>query len=272
MHNPSAADARDVLKATSRTFFLPIDDLPPGLRETVMAAYLTHRAIDEIEDHPELEDQAKDWLLSTLSAGIRAAVGGEDFMACFGDAARQLPEVTLRLDEWLALAPADIAPRVWETTASMAERMASWARSHWRIRTPADLCRYTFDVAGSIGLLLCDVHAWYDGTIAPRAEAVAFGRGLQSVNIALDVDKDRARGQRFLPDGWGTPDLLSFARVQLARGRSYQNALPPGGPAHAFTRIPLELAWASLRVIEDSGRRLTRPEVEEIVAKARAGV
>jgi farnesyl-diphosphate farnesyltransferase len=47
-------DALDILEATSRTFFIPISRLPPGLLEAVGSGYLCLRAIDEIEDHKEL--------------------------------------------------------------------------------------------------------------------------------------------------------------------------------------------------------------------------
>ena len=47
-------DALNVLEETSRTFYLPIVQLPESLQEAVASGYLLMRAIDEIEDHPEL--------------------------------------------------------------------------------------------------------------------------------------------------------------------------------------------------------------------------
>ena len=55
-----------MLKETSRTFFIPISFLEPTLKKTVGSAYLCMRAIDEIEDHPELEDQVKINLLRSI--------------------------------------------------------------------------------------------------------------------------------------------------------------------------------------------------------------
>ena len=46
MHN----EVMRVLKETSRTFYIPVSRLPSKLQETVAAAYLCMRAIDEIED------------------------------------------------------------------------------------------------------------------------------------------------------------------------------------------------------------------------------
>ena len=47
-------DAVKALEETSRTFFIPIQQLAPNLREAVTSAYLCMRAIDEIEDHIDL--------------------------------------------------------------------------------------------------------------------------------------------------------------------------------------------------------------------------
>jgi len=57
------ADVNRVLQNTSRTFFIPIVRLPAKLQETVACAYLCMRAIDEIEDHPNLDRNSKTALL-----------------------------------------------------------------------------------------------------------------------------------------------------------------------------------------------------------------
>ncbi len=59
-----------------------------------------------------------------------------------------LPAVTLDLARWACYAPIEIAPRIWDATAAMAERMADWVDNGWQIRTEADLNHYTFSVAG----------------------------------------------------------------------------------------------------------------------------
>ena len=46
-------EALRVLEETSRTFFIPIESLPKGLKEAVASGYLCMRAVDEIEDHPD---------------------------------------------------------------------------------------------------------------------------------------------------------------------------------------------------------------------------
>ena len=90
----------------------------------------------------------------------------------------ELPEVTLRIAEWALYCPLDFAPRVWDATSAMADRMAYWAELNWRMKTRADLDAYTFSVAGAVGLILSDIWAWHEGIKTDRNLALAFGRGL----------------------------------------------------------------------------------------------
>src|SRR5579884_200563 len=170
-----------MLEKTSRTFFIPISRLPAGLQEAVMSGYLCLRAIDEVEDHPRLDNRTKATLLRSISRILQTNFAADDFTATLDLCRQELPEVTLRISDWALLAPPSIAPRIWESTATMADRMAQWADNNWTVLTEADLDRYTFGVAGSVGLLLCDLWAWYNATPSNRTHAIGFGRGLQAV-------------------------------------------------------------------------------------------
>ena len=64
-------DTWRVLQETSRTFFLPIRQLPAGLQEAIVSAYLCLRAIDEIEDHAQLERGEKISLLRQISQRLQ---------------------------------------------------------------------------------------------------------------------------------------------------------------------------------------------------------
>lgn len=265
LRGPLREDALDILKATSRTFFIPISRLPPGLLEAVAAAYLCMRAIDEIEDHPQLEGATKAALLQDISLSLQATPSAEDTPDLPVLAAEQdaLPEVSLRLGEWLRLAPTTIAARICGATAAMAERMAYWAGCGWRVRTEADLDRYTFGVAGAVGLLLSDLWAWHDGTQTHRGHAVGFGRGLQAVNILRNRESDLARGVDFFPDGWEEARVFAYARRNLALADLYLHALP-SGPARGFCAIPLKLAYATLTALERGEAKLSRRAVLQL--------
>jgi farnesyl-diphosphate farnesyltransferase len=152
----------------------------------------------------------------------------------------------------------------------MADRMAHWADTAWSIRAEADLDRYTFGVAGSVGLLLSDLWAWYDGTPTNRIEAVGFGRGLQAVNILRNHADDLARGVEFFPPGWGDEDMQGYARRNLALADAYTSALPLG-PVREFCAIPLALAHATLASMANGHGKLSRGDVLQIVEQATQG-
>ncbi len=75
--------------------------------------------------------------------------------------ASQLPEVTLRLSEWVFYCPESMRGRVADCTATMADRMAFWADRNWLISNEEGLDTYTFAVAGAVGLILSEIWAWY---------------------------------------------------------------------------------------------------------------
>jgi farnesyl-diphosphate farnesyltransferase len=257
-------DALDMLKRTSRTFFIPISRLPAGLQEAVTSGYLCMRAIDEVEDDPKLDNRTKAILLRSISQTLQTNFATGDFTALLSDYQQELPEVTLRLGDWALLAPPSIAPRVWEATATMADRMAQWANNGWTIQTEADLDRYTFGVAGSVGLLLSDLWAWYNGTQSNRIHAVGFGRGLQAVNIIRNRSDDVERGVVFFPSGWHTEDMHAYARRNLALADAYTCALPPG-PVLDFCSIPLALAYTTLDALAHGENKLSRQAVLQII-------
>ncbi|HEX6384802.1 MAG TPA: squalene/phytoene synthase family protein [Anaerolineae bacterium] len=260
-------DALAMLEATSRTFFIPISRLPDGLQEAVGAAYLCMRALDEIEDHPSLDAARKVRLLRRVSLSFQAWTGFQrppvdDFASLLAPYQSLLPEVSLRLGEWAACAPAFIASRIWDTLAATADRMAYWVARGWNIQTETDLNRYTYAVAGTIGILLCDIWAWFDGAQMDRTQALCFGRGLQAVNILRNRADDLARGVDFFPTGWSRDEMDAYARRNLAAADEV--TLPPG-PYGAFIRIPSLLAYATLDALARGESKLSRSDVLRLV-------
>lgn len=266
----SRRDALAILEETSRTFYIPISRLPLGLQEAVTSAYLCMRAIDEVEDHPTLDNPTKAKLLRTISLKLQAAVDGsvsDDFFRGLNIHQELLPEVTIRIRDWSLLAPETIAPRIWDATAAMADRMAYCADNNWKIDTESDLDRYTFGVAGAVGLLLSDLWAWYDGTQTNRTHAVGFGRGLQAVNILRNQSEDQTRGVNFFPEDWTREQMHRYARRNLALADAYTQALPIG-PALDFCQIPLLLAHGTLDALIHGKEKLSRSDVLALIKQA----
>jgi farnesyl-diphosphate farnesyltransferase len=267
-HVMSYKNVEQMLEATSRTFYIPIMGLPPRLKEAVMSAYLCLRAIDEIEDHPHLAPASKIIFLQHISHSIQVAIGQTGVAPLnFTDMPEQdlIPEVTARMEEWLTLAPADIAPLIWSATAAMADRMAYWVAQAWRIHAIGDLNAYTFSVAGSVGLLLSDLWTWHNGTQTDRVLAVGFGRGLQTVNILRNREEDLGRAVDLFPPGWTFEQMHAYALANLKMATAYTQSLPVG-PVLNFCQTPLALANATLAALAVGRAKLTREEVMDVLS------
>src|SRR5699024_2624584 len=139
-----------------------------------------------------------------------------------------LPEVTMRLADWLLICPEDIRGKVQEFTAEMAGGMAYWVKKDWRVETKEDLDNYTYYVAGLVGVMLSEIWYWYDGTKTDHDLAVAFVAGLQGVNILRNQDEDyEDRGVRFIPDAWKRADVFAYARKKLSDADAQLNQHKP---------------------------------------------
>ncbi len=265
-------DILRVLKETSRTFFIPITRLPEKLQVTIGAAYLCMRAIDEIEDHPKLDNQSKASILRGLSWALQAQLASDEpgnaslIEKVFLPYRKILPEVTLRISDWLAHSPQGIAPRIWDATIAMADRMAYWAEKDWLIQSEADLNSYTFSVAGAVGLLICDIWTWFDGSQVDRLAAIHFGRGLQSVNILRNREEDTLRGINFFPTGWTEKQMYAYARRNIEQAKASIGLITHKSFRY-MVDIPLALAEATLKALENGQSKLTRTQVLQIVGQ-----
>jgi farnesyl-diphosphate farnesyltransferase len=204
-----AALCRRLLPGVSRTFALSIAMLPPTLREAVGDAYLLCRIVDSIEDDARLSidqrlalfdvfddvvgDDSRDEVLLERAArrtGLGETAAESELCARSGAVLR----VFRALDRSRREA---IRPHVLEMSRGMREYATRAARDgRLRISDLADLERYCYFVAGTVGKLLTelfvlDVPGLDARTLADlHARAVPFGVGLQLVNIVKDVAVD----------------------------------------------------------------------------------
>ena len=63
-----------------------------------------------------------------------------------------------------------------------------------------DLLRYAYRVAGTVGLLMCDILDCH--TPEAKGHAVDLGIAMQLTNIARDVLEDARMGRRYIPGEW----------------------------------------------------------------------
>lgn len=209
------------LGLVSRTFALNIRILPPRLEEAVRLAYLFCRIADTVEDDRAMAPVERQALL-------------EQFVRCFGPNGpdesaietfrSMLPESwkdDVQPDRFLsahahlvfacharqdAAVREAIESRVREMCGGMVHYALRREENGWfRLKTRRELLDYCYFVAGTVGLMLCDLFHWHrpmgeKRLEALRSRAVSFGLGLQLVNIARDVPADWQRHTVFIPD------------------------------------------------------------------------
>ncbi len=228
----------------STTYYRPLLAMPPGLQEAKVSFYLLFRGIDEIEDHPALAATVKDTVLTEVACALQTRNIAGRLDAAFAEHRDVLPDVSLRLADWCALAPPSIAPRILDAAIAMANRMAVWSRRGWRMRDVDDLDEYAFSVAGVVATLLGDMWAWHDGTQVDRGQMMSYARGCQAANILADLAVDRERGVDFLPEGWTVADLATYVHTELSLADRWMATLPDPGPARVWCSRAMEVAWA----------------------------
>lgn len=263
-------EAMQVLKETSRTFYIPITFLKNDLKMSVAAAYLAMRAIDEIEDHERLSNDVKFDLLTATSELLKETFDAEAYETLLAPYADQLPEVSLRLADWLTFCPEGSRKIVQASTSEMSFGMAKWAKANWQVHTREDLDDYTYYVAGLVGTMLSELWAWGADIQTDRDLAIGYGRGLQAVNILRNQHEDLdERGVSFVPDGWTREDLFAYAEENLAKADLYMKDINKR-TVLLFCRLPLALAHKTLKAMKDGREKMTRAEVEKTVEEVQA--
>jgi farnesyl-diphosphate farnesyltransferase len=151
--------------------------------------------------------------------------------------------------------------------------------------------RYCHAVAGTVGILLCDLFArelnsgWLGATRAE--EGRRFGLGLQLTNILKDREGDGRRGITYVPTPWLTPEgglsdegtriLVARAVEHLDRAQAFLLSIPPSRPEmRLFCLWAAHLALATLRLAARAqGRtaKVSRADLTVILetTRARAG-
>ena len=217
------ASLNELLKQTSRSFYLTLRVLPRAVRPQIGLAYLLARTTDTIADTEILPLQQRLNALAKLRSRI---FGQKNEPLNFGELAQQqgLPaERTLleRIEDSLALlhtlSPEDLAlvRKVIDTiTGGQEMDLMRFGKSALTpkqptsviaLRTDAELDDYTYRVAGCVGEFwtkMCRAHLFPDAKLDDAqllADGVRFGKGLQLVNILRDLPRDLQQGRCYIP-------------------------------------------------------------------------
>jgi farnesyl-diphosphate farnesyltransferase len=208
-----------ILKSVSRSFYLTIKFLPRPLREPVTLAYLLARATDTLADTATIPATAR---LTTLHSFARVIMGELDFSAVAeglrefaavqsDPQERRLVEELGSCIDWLArLNPADRADirSVLQTIVRGQEfdlkRFGDPPRTI-SLRSAAELEEYTYLVAGSVGDFWTKIGFRKFPRFATRSPddmtslGIAYGKGLQLINVLRDRGADLRNGRDYLP-------------------------------------------------------------------------
>lgn len=173
------AEARIVMARVARTFDLATRLLPAAVRQDVRRLYLALRTLDDLVDAPSPDAGAR---LEALEAWVAGGTVNSREAELLDDLADRHPAL-----------PRDA---VADFCAGMRADLAGP-----RHATDADLARYCYQVAGTVGRLMAPILGVEAGRAGEAdAAARALGGAMQRTNILRDLREDAAMGRVYLPD------------------------------------------------------------------------
>jgi farnesyl-diphosphate farnesyltransferase len=213
----------DLLKATSRSFYLTLRVLPAAVRPQIGLAYLLARTTDTIAD---TEILPVDQRLEALQKLRERILGQSSTPLNFGALAQNQNSSAEKLllekvedalaalqnfstdDQKLIREVLNIITSGQELDLRRFGSSASGTQQSQKIialQTPAELDDYTYRVAGCVGEFwtkICRAHLFPKARLDEKQfliDGVRFGKGLQLVNILRDLPADLKIGRCYLP-------------------------------------------------------------------------
>ena len=213
-----AGTLNDLLKATSRSFYLTLRVLPAAVRPQIGLAYLLARTTDTIADTElvplEQRLDALQRLRERISTSSAMPLNFGELAKHQGSPAEQLllekAGDSLALLQTLSPDDLQLVRTVLNTITGGQEldlrRFAeASAEKIIALETAAELDDYTWRVAGCVGEFwtkMCRAHLFPKARLDDAqllANGIRFGKGLQLVNILRDLPADLRKGRCYLP-------------------------------------------------------------------------
>jgi farnesyl-diphosphate farnesyltransferase len=221
----------DLLKATSRSFYLTLRVLPAAVRPQIGLAYLLARTTDTIADTELVPLEQR---LDALKRLRERILTSSTVLLNFGELAQNqgLPAERLLLEKagdslalLQTLSPEDLQLvrtllniitggqeldlRRFASLESTLQRAGDKLKLELQpiiaLQTDAELDDYTYRVAGCVGEFwtkICRAHLFPRARLDDAqllANGIRFGKGLQLVNILRDLPADLRKGRCYLP-------------------------------------------------------------------------
>jgi phytoene synthase len=239
-----------ITRRHSKSFSLSLQFLPRAKRRAIWAVYAFCRTADDIVDR-HAAPVGRLAAIDAWETELRAAYDG-------------------RASNPIFIAFADAAER-YDVPVSAALDLLRGARMDvtvGRYATYADLQRYCYLVASTVGVLVTPILGALDG--AAHDDAIALGHAMQLTNILRDIGEDARMDRIYLPAdelarfGYTEADLfagtidqrfIELMRFQIERARTLYRSAEPGiarlQPESRYTvRLALHLYRGILAAIE----------------------
>jgi phytoene synthase len=170
------AESHAVFRHKARTFWWASRLLPPSVRDDAATVYAFCRMVDDMGDEAD-DPSAAELALEVLSNEVEGRTQPRPIVAELRAAAERLALPMDAAAELIAGVRGDLG----------LVRMAD----------DADLVRYCYRVASTVGLMMCGVLGVRCREALPHA--IDLGIAMQLTNICRDVAEDAARGRVYLP-------------------------------------------------------------------------
>lgn len=227
-----------VARRTGRNFYYSFLSLPRALARDMCVLYAFLRKTDDLGDEISLPPHERmrlleDWRHS-LDAALAGDLGEEPVFPALTDVVRRHHVSPQWLHDVIDGVASDLVPRTFETFR--------------------ELERYTYQVAGAVGL--CCIEIWGHTGGEASARAIDCGTAFQLTNILRDLGEDAAVGRVYLPADdlrrfeYGTEDLRRGVRDDRFRAlMQFEVARAREHYARAESLTPL-LSRAGRRVLQ----------------------
>ena len=208
----------DLLKATSRSFYLTLRVLPAAVRPQIGLAYLLARTTDTIADTEILPvaqrldalQKLRERILGQNSAPLNfGALAEKQNLSAEKLLLEKVEDALAALQEFSAADQKLIRDVLTTITSGQELDLRRFANSSAKkiiaLETAAELDDYTYRVAGCVGEFwtkICRAHLFPNAKLDEKQfinDGIRFGKGLQLVNILRDLPADLKNGRCYLP-------------------------------------------------------------------------
>jgi len=259
-------EAQRTIAAGSKSFAAASRLFRRPMRRDVMLLYLWCRYCDDLADGQQLGHGA----LTTASIETIEKLRGDSLAAANGRPNQELPYRAL----------AEVCQRHPIQSDLIEDHIEGFRMDarEWQPETLDDVLRYSYCVAGAVGVMMARIMDVDDPTTLARASDL--GLAFQLTNISRDVVEDARAGRCYLPTEWlrdaglraeDLPNTRHHARLWPLVARLIETAEPYYASARIGIRaLPPRAAWAiatARAVYRDIGLQMLKKGSEALSAR-----